>query len=91
MNCDQCDLPCIHQAAALEYLLDAKSFLGLAAPPDESVPLENLTEAELLQRAIADREKRATEERMTVRSTNRAKPWTDYLVTSDNSGKFSGI
>ena len=54
MNCDQCDLPCIHQAAALEYLLDAKSCLGLAAPPDESVPLENLTRDELLKRAIPD-------------------------------------
>lgn len=86
-NCDQCDLPCIHQAAALEYLLDAKSLLGLAAPPDESVPLENLTADELLHRAIADREKRASVERMTVRSTNKSRPWTDYLVTSDNSGK----
>jgi hypothetical protein len=86
-NCDQCDVPCVHQAAALEYLLDAKSVLGLAAPPDESVPLENLTEEELLHRAIADREQRASEERMTVRSTNQASLWTDYIVTSDNSGK----
>jgi len=86
-NCDQCDVPCIHQAAALAYLLDAKSTLGLAAPPDESVPLENLTDDELLQRMIADRQKRASEERMTVRSTNKEEPWTDYLVTSDSSGK----
>lgn len=53
-NCDQCELPCEHLGAALEYLLDAKSTLGLAMPPDESVPLENLTTEELLERAMAE-------------------------------------
>jgi hypothetical protein len=86
-NCDQCDVPCEHQAAALTYLLDAKSVLGLAAPPDESVPLENLTREELCQRALAERTQRASEERMTVRSTDTNRPWTDYVVTSDASGK----
>ncbi len=71
----------------LAYLLDAKSVLGLAAPPDESVPLENLTAEELLQRAMAERVKRASEERMTVRSTDPSTPWTDYVVTSEASGK----
>ncbi len=61
--------------------------MGLAAPPDEAVPLENLTEQELVQRALAEREKRAREEPMTVRSTNKVTPWTDYLVTSESSGK----
>ncbi len=78
---------CVHQAAALAYLLDAKSVLGLAAPPDESVPLENLTSDELHQRAMAERVKRAEEERMTVRSTDPSRPWTDYVVTSEASGK----
>lgn len=86
-NCDQCEIPCLHQAAALSYLLDAKSVLGLAAPPDESVPLENLTPVELHSRAMADRIKRAAEERMTVRSTDTTRPWTDYVVTSEGSGK----
>lgn len=45
---DSCDAPCHHVGAALGYLLDAKSVLGLAAPPDKSVPLENLTEKKLL-------------------------------------------
>lgn len=87
LNCDKCETTCVHLAAALSYLLDAKSLMGLAVPPDESVPIENLTPDELLQRALADRQKRAIEERMTVRSTDTERPWTDYLVTSDRSGK----
>lgn len=85
VNCDRCEVPCTHLGAALDFLLDAKSVLGLAQPPDESVPLENLTEKELKIRALADRQKRAAEETMTVRSTHPSKPWTDYVVTSANS------
>ncbi|MCA9137107.1 MAG: DEAD/DEAH box helicase [Planctomycetales bacterium] len=86
-NCDQCETPCIHLGAALDHLLQSKSDLGLAQPPDESVPLEHLTTDELNQRAIAERTKRAAEERMKVRSTNTTKPWTDYIVTSERSGR----
>ncbi len=86
-NCDSCDAGCVHVAAALNYLLDAKSVLGLAAPPDESVPLEHLTADELQSRAIADRVQRAQDEQMTVRSTEPDRPWSDYLVTSELSGK----
>ena len=43
LNCDQCEAKCIHLGAALEFLLSSKTDLGLAMPPDESVPLENLT------------------------------------------------
>jgi len=70
LNCDQCPGACVHLGAALATLLENKMAFGLYAPPDESVPLENLTEAELLKRALAEREKRAREERMTVRSTD---------------------
>ncbi len=73
--------------AALVHLLDARSTMGLAAPPDESVPLELLTEEELLRRALAEREHRASEETMKVRSMDPATPWTDYVVTSAKSGK----
>ncbi|MCA9187552.1 MAG: DEAD/DEAH box helicase family protein, partial [Planctomycetales bacterium] len=86
-NCDQCEVSCHHMGAAFEYLLDSKSALGLAEPPDESVPLEHLTRDELLRRVLADREKRAKEEKMTVRATVPNQPWTDYVVTSHNSGK----
>ncbi len=87
INCDQCDCLCVHMGAALSYLLEAKADLGLSAPPDESVPLENLTEKELLHRALAEREQRAREEKMTVRATDPSLPWTDYIVTSTKSGK----
>jgi superfamily II DNA or RNA helicase len=86
-NCDQCDTACQHLGAAFAYLLDAKSVMGLAAPPDPSVPLENLTDEELRRRALADRAERAREEAMTVRSMDTTRPWADYLVTSHRSGK----
>ena len=85
-NCDQCELPCEHLGAAVEYLLSAKSEIGLAMPPDDSVPLENLTEEELHHRAMAERKDRADKEKMTVRSMNPDKPWVDYVVTSRQSG-----
>jgi superfamily II DNA or RNA helicase len=86
-NCDQCELPCAHLGAALEYLLDAKSLLGFAMPPDDSVPLENLTQEELHDRAVAERQRRADTESMTVRSMNTDKPWVDYVITSQQSGR----
>ncbi|TWT97351.1 DEAD/DEAH box helicase [Neorhodopirellula pilleata] len=86
-NCNHCDSHCHHVGAALGYLLDSKSVLGLAMPPDESVPLENLTEDELLARAMAERQKRADEEDMRVRSADPSTPWADYVTTSHNTGK----
>jgi hypothetical protein len=85
-SCDQCSVPCAHQGAMLDYLMQAKTVLGLAMPPDESVPLEHLTEVELYRRAVDERKQRASSEKMTVRSTNRKTPWTDYVVTSKQSG-----
>ncbi len=87
LNCDQCEVRCEHIGGALAHLLEAKSTMGLAAPPDETVALENPTEEELLQRAMAEREQRAREENMQVRSASKKQPWTDYLVTSRHSGK----
>ncbi|WP_153558009.1 DEAD/DEAH box helicase [Roseimaritima sediminicola] len=87
LNCDRCDLPCEHLGAAVEFLLDAKSVLGLAHPPDESVPLENLTAEELHLRAIAERQQRADSEAMMVRATDKRNPWADYVVTSRRSGR----
>lgn len=87
LNCDRCDFPCSHLGAAMEYLLDAKTLLGLAMPPDEEVPLEHLTPQELRHRMMADREKRAAEEKMTVRAIHPDRPWSDYVVTSAGSGR----
>jgi hypothetical protein len=86
-NCTECDSLCEHSGAAFSHLLEAKSTMGLAAPPDESVALENLTDSELLQRALAERDARASDEAMKVRSTDKERPWSDYNVTSVQSGK----
>ncbi|MEX0702081.1 MAG: DEAD/DEAH box helicase [Planctomycetales bacterium] len=87
LQCDQCETPCAHAGAALGLLLEEKLIFGLSAPPDESVPLELLTEEELIARALAERQQRAAEEKMTLRSTDSTVPWTDYVVTSHSSGK----
>jgi superfamily II DNA or RNA helicase len=87
LRCDQCGTPCEHAGAALGLLLEEKSFLGLAAPPDETVPLELLTRDELLRRALHERKQRAETEKMTLRSLNPDVPWTDYILTSHQSGK----
>ena len=87
VNCDHEDASSLHAAAALAYLLDAKTVLGLAAPPDESVPLEYLTSGELQARALDERRQRSESEAMTVKSMDKEKAWTDYIVTSSNSGK----
>ena len=87
LNCEECNKSCEHMGAALGHLLEAKSTMGLASPPDEAVPLENLTDSELLQRALAERQKRANEEKMQVRAVDKERPWSDYVVTSTGSGK----
>lgn len=87
IDCSHCTHRCEHMGAALSYLLESKSDLGLAAPPDESVALEHLTEGELFERALAERRKRAEQESMTVRASKADTPWTDYVVTSAGSGK----
>jgi len=87
MNCEQCETRCDHMAAVLGLVLDDKLAMGLSAPPDPNEPIESLTEDELLRRALADRQERADHEKMTLRSTDSTKPWTDYTVTSRQSGK----
>ncbi len=87
IHCDHADPLALHVPAALGYLMDAKTILGLAEPPDESVPLECLTSEELTARALDERRKRANSESMTVRSMDTERAWTDYLVTSSQSGK----
>ncbi len=87
LNCDQCPGRCEHIAAVLGTVLDEKLTLGLSAPPDPSEPIELLTEDELLARALADRQQRAAVEPMTLRSLNSKRPWSEYTITSGQSGK----
>jgi len=86
-NCTRCETACEHVGAALSLILEEKMALGLAAPPPERVPVESLGEEELVQRGITERMERARTQRMTVRSTEPKKLWTDYLVTTAESGK----
>jgi hypothetical protein len=87
LNCERCETRCDHIAAVLGMVLDDKLSLGLSAPPDPNEPIENLTEEELVRRALADRQERAELEKMTLQSVDPSTPWTDYTVTSQQSGK----
>ncbi|MEX2286668.1 MAG: helicase, partial [Planctomycetaceae bacterium] len=86
-NCTICDEPCEHVGSLLSCVLENKLQLGLAAPPKERTPIESLAEPALVREAIAQRAERAKSERMKIRSSEPARPWTDYLVTSALSGK----
>ena len=66
-NCDKCQTLCNHVGAAFALILEEKTVLGLAKPPVERVPAESLSDAELLARALEDRQERAKTERMTVK------------------------
>ncbi len=86
-NCDHCTATCEHMGAALGFILDEKFALGLSDIPKEGTPLERLSEEVLEQRAIAERALRAKDERFRIEASDSKTPWTDYLVTSQLSGK----
>ncbi len=88
LTCSECaSQPCFHKGTTLSYILEEKMLLGLAAPPPERVPIEALSENELVAQAIREREERAAAEKMRVKAQDPATPWTDYTVTSKASGK----
>src|SRR5437899_9906629 len=86
-HCTACESLCEHVGAAFAFILDEKMTLGLAVPPPERVPVESLTEEELIRQAIDERRERARAERMTVKSADPVQPWTDFAVSSTVSGK----
>src|SRR5437867_3524286 len=67
-SCSESEQPAPWVADVLAYILEEKTALGLAVPPPEeqALPLELLDEAALERRALADREKRAREEKMDI-------------------------
>ena len=73
--------------AAFSLILEEKMSLGLAEPPEEELPLECLNEEQLLQRAVRERKERARSEKMSLRSVDPSRPWTEYTITSAESGK----
>ena len=86
-NCTACETTCEHVGAAFSLILEEKMALGLAAPPEERMPIESLNETELVRQALAEREERACKEKMRLKSQDPSQPWTDYTVTSTLSGK----
>jgi hypothetical protein len=86
-NCTACESLCEHVGAAFSLILDEKMALGLSTPPPEGVPVESLSERELVRRALEEREERARAEQMIVRSVDPNQPWVDYIITSKISGK----
>lgn len=86
-NCTSCDAMCHHIGAAVALILEEKIALGLAAPPPERVPVESMSEEQLIQQALQERLERAQTERMKIRATDPSRLWTDYLVTNRLSGK----
>ncbi len=87
IRCSVCPGACEHQGAALSVILEEKLSLGLSAPPPERIPMESLSEVALVKQAVADRKERAQTEKMRLKSMNRRKLWTDYIITSYASGK----
>ena len=61
--------------------------LGLAAPPAERVPLESLSDEQLIVQALNERAERARSEKMVLQSKQPDRLWTDYTITSAASGK----
>lgn len=86
-NCTRCTGPCEHVGGLLSLVLENKTAFGLAAAPPERVPVESLSEADLVRLALAEREERAKKERMKIKASDHSTPWTDYSVVSALSGK----
>jgi ERCC4-related helicase len=85
--CSACDTNCEHVGAAFSLVLEEKLALGLSQAPRERVPLESLSDTELVQQALGEREERARLEKMVLQSMQPKELWTDYTVTSAVSGK----
>ena len=86
-QCSACRHPCEHLGAAFSLILEEKLFLGLSAPPPERVPIESLTDEELVAQELAERIERANTQKMKVKSLNKNELWTDYAVSNLLSGK----
>lgn len=86
-NCTACETACEHVGAAVSLILEEKTALGLAVAPDEQRPMEMLSEEELVELALQERQERAENEKFRIHSSDPGRPWADYTVTSALSGK----
>jgi len=87
LTCSACPGVCEHMGAALSLVLEEKLALGLSAPPPERVPIESLSEAQLVEQALNDRRERARTEAMLVKAADGTDLWADYSITGKASGK----
>jgi superfamily II DNA or RNA helicase len=87
LQCSACSGACEHQGAALSLILEEKLALGLSAPPPERKPMERLSDEALVQQALSERQQRAIEEKMRLKSMDPKRLWTDYVITNQASGK----
>ena len=78
---------CEHLGAAFSLILEEKLVLGLSAPPPEKIPVESLTDEELIRQELEDRIERAEKQKMKVQSMDKSVLWTDYSATNYTSGK----
>ncbi|NLF68396.1 MAG: DEAD/DEAH box helicase [Candidatus Anammoximicrobium sp.] len=86
-ECSTSNTACAEVGAAFSVILEDKMALGLSAAPTEELPLECLNEDQLVRRALRERKARALSEKMTLQSLDPSQPWTDYTLTSAESGK----
>ncbi|TMQ07349.1 MAG: hypothetical protein E6J90_43645 [Deltaproteobacteria bacterium] len=82
-RCSACASPCDHVGAAFSVVLEDKVALGLAEPPPETADGAQ----DLVARAFTERTERARTEKMTIRAVEPSRPWSDYTVTSAESGR----
>ncbi|MFV1967164.1 MAG: DEAD/DEAH box helicase [Pirellulaceae bacterium] len=86
-NCTTCSETCSHVGAAFSLILDDKWALGLSETPLLDIPLEHLSEEQLIERALQERLERAKQESFRLKSADPDHAWTDYVITSATSGK----
>lgn len=86
-ECSTSNTACAEVGAAFSVILEDKMALGLAQAPTDELPLECLNEEQLVRRALRERKERALSEKMTLQSLDPSQPWTEYTITSAESGK----
>lgn len=87
ISCTPCEQDRNLEGAVIGLILESKLELGLSIPPGEEPAFETLEPEALRAYALAQREKRAREERMKITSQDPSTPWTDYTIYNYQSGK----